>query len=93
MKNIKLIDHVDPVHDSGENFKTEILVPEIFKACQNNEKILLDLDGTFGYPILFLDKVFKGLSAMGDVFFILQFKSDDEPGLVDVIKDLMVQEP
>ncbi len=75
---------------SGEEFRDRILLPAIQKAIRKNEKVFIDLDDTFGYPITFLDEVFGKLSRYCDkeqILNILEFKCDDEPSLIDEIKD------
>lgn len=46
---------------SGERFRNEFLVP----ALQNNEKIVVNLDGTRGYGSSFLEEAFGGLVRLG----------------------------
>lgn len=46
---------------SGELFLKDILLPKFNEAKSNNYKLIIDLDGTFGYPPSFLDEAFGGL--------------------------------
>jgi len=75
---------------SGEMFREEKLVPAMKKALKNNEKILINLDDTFGYPTSFLEEAFGGLTEYYSKEVILntiEFKSIDEIGLIDEIKE------
>lgn len=77
---------------SGEQFRDEILVPKFLKAKETNEKLKVDLDGTFGYATSFLDEAFGGLAEIYDkteILDILIIKSDDQPGLIDVLTGYM----
>ena len=65
---------------SGEEFRDEILEPKFLLAKRNNEKLIIKLDGVYGYPASFLDEVFGGLSkkySCQTVLDILSFESDD----------------
>jgi len=42
---------------NGERFRNEFLIP----AIRDNEKVIVDLDGTRGYGSSFLDEAFGGL--------------------------------
>ena len=46
---------------SGEEFRDLYLVP-LFKEPSADEDILIDLDGTEGYPTSFLEEAFGGLA-------------------------------
>lgn len=75
---------------SGEQFRKEWLVPKMEEALQTKEKILIDLDGTFGYPTSFLEEAFGGLTEFFPKDVILEtidFKSNDEISLIDEIKE------
>jgi hypothetical protein len=74
---------------SGEQFLDEILRPRFGEALKNNERLLIDLDGVAGYATSFLEAAFGGLAREGESSVILQitdFKSDEEPYLVDEIR-------
>lgn len=67
---------------SGQEFREDVLINLLEKAKVNNEKILMDLDDTYGYPSSFLEEAFGGLARMQGVSAVkrvLEFKSDDEP--------------
>ena len=69
--------------DSGEEYFATVLEP----ALLNYEEILLDLDGTYGYPIGFLDQVFGSLTK--EQAKKLKFVSEEDPELVGRIKKIM----
>jgi hypothetical protein len=74
---------------SGEDFRERILIPKYDEALNSNDRILIDLDGCFGFPSSFLDEAFGGLARKKnnkDVLSIFEFKSEDEPSLINVIK-------
>ncbi len=75
--------------NSGELFREEILKPAL---AENPEKILINLDGTMGYGSSFLDEAFGGLVReegynAKKLIDILDFVSDEEPELIDDIRD------
>lgn len=75
---------------SGEEFRKKKLIPNMKKAIDDGEKILIDLDGTFGYPTSFLEEAFGGLTEFfdkNDILRIIEFKSNDEIGLIEEIKE------
>jgi hypothetical protein len=61
---------------SGEQFLEELLRPAFMKALAAKERLFIDLDGTEGYATSFLEQIFG----------VLEFKSEDEPYLLDEIK-------
>ncbi len=46
---------------SGEEFRDKFLVP----ALQQHEPLLIEMDGTAGYPPSFLEEAFGGLIRLG----------------------------
>jgi len=75
---------------SGEAFRDQLLVPKYENCKKNNQKLLIDFDGTYGYATSFLDEAFGGLSRMfkkDNILDVIEFKSDDQPGLIaDIIE-------
>ncbi|MGJ3353464.1 STAS-like domain-containing protein [Providencia sp. Je.9.19] len=72
---------------SGEEFRDDILIPEIEK---NNGDIEVNLDGVFGYGSSFLEETFGGLARHGvDKNLILKLRdnitSNDESIKQEVI--------
>lgn len=75
---------------SGEEFREDILIPKFKQVQENNEKLLIDLDGGYGYPTSFLEEAFGGLSRVfgsKKVLEVLSFKSEDEPSLIATIEN------
>jgi hypothetical protein len=46
---------------SGQRFRDDFIIP----ALQNNDKVIVELDGTLGYGSSFLDEAFGGLVRLG----------------------------
>ena len=75
---------------SGELFRKEWLEPRFIEALESNEKLIINLDGGYGYPTSFLEEAFGGLARMYDkkkILKTLEFISDDEPILIEEIKE------
>jgi len=73
---------------SGEEFRDDLLLPKYKEAKQKGEKLLINLDGSYGYPTSFLEEAFGGLARIygpENVLSTLEFLSEDEPSLVDEI--------
>jgi len=81
--------NIDEGTYSGEEFLEKVLLPEFDKAEEERVTLLIDLDDTEGYATSFLEEAFGGLArkyGAKKVFKTLEFKSDDEPLLIDEIK-------
>lgn len=79
--------------NSGEEFRESMLIPRYRDARRLNEKLLVDLDGSYGYPTSFLDEAFGGLARIfgsDEVLDTLEFKSEDEPSLVKDIHNYIL---
>ena len=76
---------------SGEEFRDSLLEPRYLEALKNNEKLIVDLDGGYGYYISFLEESFGGLARKysSDVLSRIEIISRDEPSLEDKIKQYM----
>jgi hypothetical protein len=73
---------------SGEDFLHSILRKKYEQAEKEGIALLIDLDGVEGYATSFLEEAFGGLARIFGpkrVLKILEFKSDDEPLLIDEI--------
>lgn len=73
---------------SGEEFREDMLEPKFLEAERNNEKLVVDLDGGYGYPTSFLEEAFGGLArqySSEQVLNTLVFISNDEPSLIEEI--------
>lgn len=77
---------------SGEEFYETLLCRKFDTAVKNKEKLLIDLDGTFGYPSSFIDQSFGELSRRFGSNIVLKFielKSEDQPSLIDdIVKNI-----
>jgi hypothetical protein len=60
---------------------------ELEPALMYYDEVVLDLDGTYGYPIGFLDQVFGSLTK--EQVNKLKFVSEEDPELVGRIKKIM----
>ena len=75
--------------NSGEEFRNKLLEPKYIEAKEKKEKILVDLDDCYGYPISFLEEAFGGLARKfpkDNISAIIDIKSDDQPSLIEKIK-------
>jgi rhodanese-related sulfurtransferase len=73
---------------SGEAFRKDILIPKIKEAIDTDVKLLIDLDGAYGYQPSFLDESFGKISQYFNTNKILKtlvFKSEDQKHLPDKI--------
>lgn len=73
---------------SGEEFREKLLIPSYVEAKNQREKLLIDLDGTYGYATSFLDEAFGGLARKfkaDKILDVIEFKSEDQPGLIEDI--------
>jgi hypothetical protein len=73
---------------SAEQFYDEHLHAAMYKAIQDNVKLIIDLDGTAGLAGSFLDEAFGRLSVYFNDVAInrIVFVSNEEPHLIDDIK-------
>jgi hypothetical protein len=74
---------------SGQEFREDFLIPAM-RNMGESDKLLIDLDGCFGYATSFLEEAFGGLSRQlgyENVHSKLEFKSDEEPRLISEIRD------
>ncbi|MBQ8131678.1 MAG: STAS-like domain-containing protein [Bacilli bacterium] len=79
---------------SGERFRDEFLIPSYEISIENKEKLIVDLDGGYGYGCGFIEETFGGMIRKGytpkEVFKHMEFISEDELGLIDDIKKYML---
>lgn len=78
---------------SGEEFREKMLIPKYQEAIQKGEKLIIDLDGGYGFPTSFLEESFGGLARVFDpneVTSTLDFISNDEPSLIEEINEYIV---
>jgi hypothetical protein len=79
---------IDEGEFSGEAFYNEVLLPKYQEAIEKKIKLVIDLDGTYGYGTSFLEESFGGLVRSGfkDVLQNIEIVSDEEDYLIDDIK-------
>lgn len=78
---------------SGEEFRETLLKPKFIEAKNNKEKLIIYLDGGYGYPTSFLEEAFGGLARMynpKEIISTLSFVSEDEPSIIDEIKNYIL---
>lgn len=82
---------------SAEEFRDEILYPLFQKVKNNDDILLIDLDGTYGLPACFLEETFGGLVRLIKnrelVLNKLDFISKEEPQLISTIRRFMMETP
>jgi len=79
---------------SGEEFFDTLLAPKYEEAVRKREKLVINLDGDYGYSACFLDYVFGMLSCVHEakeVLHTVRFISNDDPSLVDDIKEYILK--
>lgn len=73
---------------SGEQFREEILCTKLEKAFNEDLKLIVDLDGTYGYGTSFLEEAFGGVARIygaDKVLKHIKFISNEEPYLINDI--------
>lgn len=81
--------NIDEGAFSGEAFLNKVLLPRFNEALESDCVLFIDLDNTEGYATSFLEEAFGGLARKFDINLVLKhidFKSDDEPLLIEEIK-------
>jgi hypothetical protein len=79
---------------SGEAFRKELLEPWFLDARSRGSKLLIDLDGGYGYAPSFLEEAFGGLARDHGISAVLEtisFKSNEEPLLRERLKKYIVE--
>lgn len=77
---------------SGEQFFEEVLDDKFYDALMKDAKLVVDIDGTAGIAASFLDEAFGRLAhkyLLVNVEPRLEIVSDEEPYLIEDIKDSM----
>lgn len=78
--------------NSGQAFLEDVLFPAFERSVTDNYKILVDLDGVWGYPSSFISGSFGKLSLDKGADLVLkhiEFKSEDsESRLNEVIQEI-----
>jgi len=73
---------------SGEQFRLELLKPSYERAKSAGQKLIVDLDDSYGYVTAFLEEAFGGLQRDfpdDDLLSVIEIISEDQPGRRDRI--------
>ncbi len=73
---------------SGEKFREEKLYPQYLKAVEKGEKLIVDLDGCYGFATSFLEESFGGLVRklkVKGIMKIITIISEEDKSLVELI--------
>ena len=79
---------------SGEEFRSEFLVPNLKNALKEGVKLIIILDGAAGYSTAFIEESFGGLIRndgfkLPDIEDVMEFVSEEDPSYIDDIKIYM----
>ena len=77
---------------SGQDFREKILIPKYQLSIRQGEKLIINLDGGYGYGSSFLEEAFGGLVRELDNVDInsLIFISNEEPQLLQDINKYLI---
>lgn len=75
---------------SGQEFRKNVLLPQLKKAIQEKVKLAIDLDGTAGLGTSFLEEAFGGLIRedrldYNEIIGTLEFVSEEDPDYISEI--------
>ena len=76
---------------SGEQFLIDFILPGIM-GLNKGENLIIDFDGTYGYPIGFLDQAFGMLVRMFRPYNIMDridLISKEDTGIINIIEDIV----
>lgn len=84
----------------GEEFREKILLPKYLECYKKNEKLIVDLDGGYGYGSSFLEEAFGGLirrlkeenMEYKKPVELIEIISNDEPSWIGKIDKYMKDE-
>lgn len=82
--------HCNISDNSGEEFYHKVLNREFKEAYENNDKLIINLDGTAGYASSFLDEAFGNLVfdfELANVKKIVTIISEQEPVWKEMIEN------
>jgi hypothetical protein len=75
---------------SGQEFLEDILIPSLDKVIKEDKKLVINLDGTWGYPPSFISSSFGQLSKKYDKETLSKriiLKSEESTLLIEKIQD------
>lgn len=76
--------------NSGEDFRNKILKPKYLEAKAKKEKLIVNLDGGYGYATSFIEESFGGLVRITkdkNILDIIEIVSNDSPAWKDIIAE------
>lgn len=79
---------------SGEEFRSNFLVPNLKEAMEREVKLIVIMDGAAGYSTAFIEEAFGGLIRndgfkLHDLENTLRFISEEDPSYIEDIKIYM----
>lgn len=77
---------------SAQEFREDWLSPKFLDAEHTGKRLVVDLDGGYGYSTSFLEESFGGLVrtfGLQRVEAVLEISSNDEPYLIEEIEEYM----
>lgn len=81
---------------SGEDFRDNFLESRYLYCLFNQELLVINFDGGYGYPPGFLEEVFGGMVRKGYSYYelisVMEFISDEEPRLISQIMQYMQEQ-
>jgi len=81
--------HINQGKFSGEEFREKILIPKYIEAKESGCKLIIDLDGVFGYFDSFIEEAFGGLARAfpkDNILKVIEFISTEDPFLIEKIE-------
>ena len=81
---------------SGQEFRQNILAPQLREAIESSCELLIDLDGTLGYGTSFLEEAFGGLIRtdkfnIDDINKHIRYVCNDDPSYIDEIQTYIAE--
>lgn len=77
---------------SGEDFRTSLLLPKYNEAINSNVKLVINMDGCFGFPSSFIEEAFGGLARElrnKSILDNIDIISNDQPSLANDITKIV----
>lgn len=74
--------------NSGEDFRNKILMPKYLEAKDKKEKLIVNLDGGYGYATSFIEESFGGIVRITkdkNILDIIEIISNDSPAWKQII--------
>lgn len=81
--------HIEEGVYPGDEFRDNILIPKYNEAIEKGEKLVVNLDGCYGYATSFLEESFGGMVRKlkkHNILDKIEIISEEEPALIEKIK-------